>query len=267
MKIQLASDLHLEHLARRFPGETLIRPAHQADVLVLAGDIGHAADAIALFADWPVPVLYVLGNHEAYGGCIESILDELKAASQGTSVWFLERETAEFGGVRFLGCTLWTDYRLPCGLTQSKLMENAKYRLNDHRLIRTRNGDLFSPEHALRDHEVSRTWLGQELSKVYDGRTVVITHHAPHPLSVHPRYGGDATNASFASDLTELVELANLWLHGHVHDSVDYRVAGCRVVANPLGYALNISSAPNAGSLQFENGAFQNACVVDTLSL
>lgn len=264
MKIQLASDLHLEHLARQFPGETLIRPAHQADVLVLAGDIGHASDAIALFADWPVPVLYVLGNHEAYGGCIESVLDELNTASRGTSVRFLEREVVDFGGVRFLGCTLWTDYRLPCGLTQLQLMENAQRRLNDHRLIRTSNGELFSPVHALRDHEVSRAWLASELARDYEGTTVVITHHAPHPRSVHPRYAGDPVNAAFASDLTELLQETEVWLHGHVHDSFDYEVSGCRVVANPRGYARNISSAMDARSLRFENGAFAHACVIDT---
>ncbi|MCY1375649.1 hypothetical protein D9M69_630790 [compost metagenome] len=143
-------------------------------------------------------------------------------------------------------------------------MENAALRINDHRLIRTQSGELFSPEHALRDHEVSRAWLKQELSKVYDGKTVVITHHAPHPLSVHPRYAGDATNAAFASDLTELLQKADVWLHGHVHDGFDYSVAGCRVVANPRGYARNVSSATDAGSLQFENTAFEHACVVDT---
>jgi hypothetical protein len=263
MKIQLASDLHLEHLARRFPGETLIRPAHQADVLVLAGDIGHAADAIALFANWPVPVLYVLGNHEAYNGCIDSVLDELKAASCGTSVRFLEREAVDFGGVRFLGCTLWTDYRLQCGLTQLQLMENAQRCLNDHRLIWTLSGELFSPVHALRDHEISRAWLASELARDYDGTTVVITHHAPHPLSVHPRYAGEPLNAAFASDLTELMQKADIWLHGHVHDSFDYEVSGCRVVANPRGYARNLSSAARANSLQFENSGFKHACVID----
>jgi len=264
VRIQLASDLHLEHLARLFPGETLIRPAHQADVLVLAGDVGHASEAVALFADWPVPVLYVLGNHEHYGGCLESVLDELRAASRDTSVRVLERDVADFGGVRFLGCTLWTDYRLRSNRTQRQLMENARLRINDHRLIRTRSGELFSPEHALRDHEVSRAWLEQELSEVYDGTTVVITHHAPHPLSVHPRYAGDPANAAFASELTELVQRADIWLHGHVHDSFDYRVAGCRVVANPRGYALDVYSASDSGALQFENRAFEHACVIDT---
>jgi Icc-related predicted phosphoesterase len=264
MQIQLASDLHLEHLARFFPEETLIRPAHQADVLVLAGDISRAAEAINLFRDWPVPVLYVMGNHEAYSGCIEDVLEQLAAAAKGTSVQFLEREVVDFGGVRFLGCTLWTDYRLRCNRTQRQLMEHASLCLNDHRLIRTRAGELFSPKHALRDHEISRAWLAQELSRDYDGTTVVISHHAPHPLSVHPRFAGDALNAAFTSDLTELLQKADYWLHGHVHDSFDYRIGRCRVVSNPRGYARNLSSAANANNLEFENRAFNFACVIDS---
>lgn len=264
MKIQLASDLHLEHLARYFPGEPLIRPAYQADVLVLAGDVSRAADAIGLFRDWPVPVLYVMGNHEAYGGNLQEVQEQLAAAAKGTAVRFLEREVADFGGVRFMGSTLWTDYRLRCNRTQRQLMEYCGLRLNDHRLIRTRDGELFSPEHALRDHEISRAWLANELSQPYDGTTVVVTHHAPHPLSVHPRYAGDALNAAFASDLTDLLQKAEFWLHGHVHDSFDYRVGRCRVVANPRGYARDVWSAAKANDLVFENKSFNYACVVDT---
>jgi len=64
MRIQLASDLHLEYLVRQFPGERLISPAHGADLLVLAGDIGLGSTAVDLFKDWPVPVLYVAGIHQ-----------------------------------------------------------------------------------------------------------------------------------------------------------------------------------------------------------
>lgn len=263
MRIQLASDLHLEFLIRNFPGERLIVPAHQADVLVLAGDISHASSAIELFKNWPVPVLYIMGNHEAYGGCIEAVQEELTHAAQGTSVRFLERDIADFGDVRFLGCTLWTDYRLRSNRTQRQLMENAQLRLNDHRLIRTRNGELFSPEHALRDHERSRAWLSQELSRTYDGKTVVISHHGPHLQSVHHRYIGEPLNAAFVSDLSELLPKADLWLHGHVHDSFDYTVSGCRVVANPRGYTLNKNAAETAEELVFENKSFEWACVME----
>jgi Icc-related predicted phosphoesterase len=234
-------------------------------VLVLAGDISRAGDAIALFGHWPVPVLYVSGNHEYYSsGYLEDVQEQLAAQAKGTSVQFLERQVVDFGGVRFLGCTLWTDYRLRCNRTQRQLMEHASLRLNDHRLIRARGGELFSPEHALRDHEISRAWLANELSQSYDGTTVVLTHHAPHPLSVHPRYSGDALNAAFASDLTELLHKADFWFHGHVHDSFDYRIGRCRVVANQRGYARDVWSAAKANDLVFENSAFNYACVVDT---
>ncbi len=67
MKIQLTSDLHLEFLERRFPTERIIVPAPGADILVLAGDIHNGAKAVALFADWPVQLLLLAGNHEFYG--------------------------------------------------------------------------------------------------------------------------------------------------------------------------------------------------------
>lgn len=268
MRVQLASDLHLELLAHRFPGERLIAPAHGADLLVLAGDIAGGNAAIELFADWPTPVLYVAGNHEAYGGAWEGVVHELRRAASGTSVRFLERDVIDFGGVRLLGCTLWTDYLLEQRgarrmWSQAEAMANAEVRINDHRRIRTAGGGAFLPEHALVDHLSSRAWLARQLNKPYDGKTVVVTHHAPHLRSIHARYAGDITNAAFASDLQGLLRHADLWLHGHVHDSFDYRVGRCRVVANPLGYARNRHSAASVLDLAFENAAFQWSAVVD----
>ncbi|NYH18779.1 metallophosphoesterase [Paraburkholderia bryophila] len=264
MRIQLASDLHLEFLSRQFPGERLIAPAPAADVLVLAGDIGLGSTAVELFKDWPVPVLYIAGNHECYHECWEAILEELADRAKGTSVRFLEREIADFGGVRFLGCTLWTDYCLRGTRIQSQAMDNAQRCLHDHRVIRTRDGERFLPADALRDHERSRAWLSEELGRAYDGKTVVVTHHGPHPLSVHPMYAGDITSAAFVGDLTELVQKADLWFHGHCHSSFDYQVGACRVVTNPRGYPLNRYSVTRVKELEFENPEFQYACVIDT---
>jgi Icc-related predicted phosphoesterase len=265
MRVQVASDLHLEFLERQFPGERLIAPAHQVDVLVLAGDIGLASSAVDLFGDWPVPVLYVAGNHEGYHECWEDMQEEIRDRARNTSVRFLERDSADFGGVRFLGCTLWTDYCLLGTHLQRQALENAQRSLRDHRVIRTRSGERFLPEDALRDHKRSSAWLCEELCRPYDGKTIVVTHHGPHPLSVHPRYGDDnVTNAAFVSDLTELVRRADYWFHGHVHDNFDYRVGNCRVVANPRGYPRNRHSVTSVKALEFENPRFQYACVIDT---
>ena len=261
MKIQIASDLHLEFLQRNFPGERIIAPAPEAELLVLAGDIANGVDAVSLFADWPVPVLYVAGNHEFYAQSFEQTRADLRAACVGTSVRFLDNDVADFGGVRFLGCTLWTDYRLNLNRTQRQLMENAEMRLNDHHSIRTQEG-RFSAAQALAEHERSRSWLERNLAQPYDGKTVVISHHGPHPLSVHPRYAGDITNAAFVSDLSDLLPKADLWLHGHVHDTFDYVIENCRVIANPRGYARDRSVAKSS-ELLFENPLFQWAFVVD----
>lgn len=264
MRIQLSSDMHLEHLEYWFPGARTIAPAYGADVLVLAGDVGRGAGALRLFCDWPVPVLYVAGNHEAYGSTWDATITALREAAQNTSVRFLERDVVDFGGVRFLGATLWTDYRLRSNRTQRQLMEHAELRIADHRQIRTESGNYFSAVDALREHETSRAWLAAELARPYEGKTVVITHHGPHPLSVHPRYVGDPTNAAFVSNLTDLLQQGpSLWLHGHVHDSFDYTVGGCRVVANPRGYPRNASSCDLEKDLIFENPNYQCALVLE----
>lgn len=262
MKVQVASDLHLELLGKLFPGERLISPAHDADILVLAGDIANGIEAVEMFKNWPVPVLYIAGNHEFYGHSLEQMRMDLRNAAAGTHVTFLDNAIKDFGSVRFLGTTLWTDYRLELNRTQRQLMESAELRVSDHFRINC-SGGKFTAERALVEHELSRAWLKDELNSPYDGKTVVITHHGPHRLSINRRYVGNPVNAAFASDLSELLPKADIWIHGHVHDNFDYNVCGCRVVANPRGYALNKNAVKTAKELVFENNCFLWACVVE----
>lgn len=278
MLIQFASDLHLEFLQRRHPGARLIEPVPGAEVLVLAGDIHHADWAVDAFGDWPCPVIYVAGNHEAYGGDLAGVQQRLRARCTGSAIHFLENDAVVVGGVRFLGATLWTDYKLLDDRhTQASAMRTAAVGLNDHRLIRL-NGGPFTPAEALAIHEQSRAWLARELDKRADAAlgtfdtTVVVTHHGCHPQSCHPRYAGDPMNPAFVSNLRDLVQKADFWLHGHVHDSFDYPVGACRVMANPAGYARNIGSALGSalsavagdGGLVLENAGFEPGKVFDT---
>lgn len=261
MNIQLASDLHLEFLARNFPGECLIVPAPGADVLVLAGDISEGTHALALFEDWPVPVVYVAGNHEFYGHSIDDMRIKLKRAAKGTAVHFLDNDALEIAGVRFLGSTMWTDYKLNKNRTRLEQMAEAERHIPDHKRIRTPAG-LFTTERALLEHMAARGWLERQLATAFEGPTVVVTHHGPHGLSVHPKYQQDLVNAAFCSDLTPLLAGADLWVHGHVHDNFDYHVGACRVVANPRGYAQNRNTTNRAEWLTFENKGFIPDCLL-----
>lgn len=266
MQIQLASDLHLEFLQKDWPGERLIAPMPAADVLVLAGDIANGPQALELFWDWPTarptPIIYVAGNHEFYGHSIEPMREKMREGAAMSGIHFLENERIDIGGVRFLGATLWTDYRLSLNRTQRQLMKHAERGLNDHHQIRT-GRHKFTAQDALDRHKYSRAWLATELAKPFAGKTVVVTHHGPHPLSVHPRYIGDPLNAAFVSDLSDLMPGVDLWLHGHVHDSFDYQVGRCRVVANPAGYISNRWRVSNRDQFDFENERFNKNLLLE----
>lgn len=259
MRIQLASDLHLDLLHSRWPNERLISVAEEADVLVLAGDIHQGSQALDTFADWNLhsstAVIYVAGNHEFYANSMESIRQQLRQSTTSNGIHYLERQVFVLNGVRFLGCTLWTDYALRSMFEREHVMNEIQQRLTDHFQIRSENG-LFTPADALSQHQASRRWLTEELSKPFSGKTVVVSHHGPHPLSIHPRYVGNVLNAAYVSDLSSLFPHVDLWLHGHVHDSFDYQIGRCRVVTNPAGYIRNRNTAASPDDFLFENPAF-----------
>ena len=258
MNIQLLSDLHLESnpyfVAEPTPG---------ADVLVLAGDIGSYQPGSALTrldiedfglarfsprpvseggAGWPTPVLFIPGNHEYDGLEFDAATRRLRAACERWGLIWLEQQSVVLQGVRFLGCTLWTDFdalngdSLSASLTaREKAFRAANYHLRKNHTLRD-GVPMLAPE--VRELGLqSQTWLRAALAQPFDGSTVVVTHFAPSLLSADPRYGLTPGTAGFCNALDDLLPAAQLWLHGHLHCPQDYRKQGCHVVANPLGYA------------------------------
>ena len=146
-------------------------------------------------------------------------------------------------GVRFLGSTLWTDFMLQGDGAPKQLAVDAAQRfMRDFSRIRSGDGNaLFTPADAAARFARHAAWLDAKLDTTHAGPTVVITHHAPSPRSIHPRFAGSALNACFVSDAEHLVGAARArwWIHGHTHDSFDYALHGTRVVCNPRGYAKN----------------------------
>lgn len=237
MKIWVLSDLHLEI----YPLDAPLN-VPDADVCVIAGDL---SKPVANGVHWiaknilpHMPTVYVPGNHEYYRSSIrEGNLDGLAAARE-LGVNLLMDDLAVIGGVRFLGATLWTDYRIMGH--QRLAMAHAQSAMNDHRAISLRSSpwERFLPTDALTFHENSKAFLRAAINIPFNGPTVVVTHHCPHPLSIHPRYDGDLLNAAFVSDLSDLIEEGepNLWIHGHTHSGFDYTARKTRIVCNPRGY-------------------------------
>jgi predicted phosphodiesterase len=251
MKLHLLSDLHLGVAGFQ-------APATDADVVVLAGDIARPAEALDFALGLGKPVLYVPGNHEFYGGSLDGTLAQLRALCAGTQVHLLHDDALVLGGVRFLGTPLWTDFALFGDGAEREEAEAAAARfMRDFQRIRiTEDADaLLTPEHTAALFHRHASWLAQQLDAGFDGATVVITHHAPSPRSIHARFAGSLVNVCFVSRAEHLLgrDKVELWVHGHTHDSFDYTVDGTRVVCNPRGYRRNEVD---------ENAAFDPGLVV-----
>lgn len=235
MKLHILSDLHLSSGA-------LACPQTGANLIVLAGDIARPAEAMAWAKALGRRALYVPGNHEFYGGSLDGTVAELKRLSDGDAVRVLDNEAVVIDGVRFLGSTLWTDFRLfdDTGQREAAMAEGSRF-MRDFSRIRFREQEetLFSPTHCAAEFDRHAAWLAARLDESFNGPTVVITHHAPSPGSIHPRFSDSLINACFVSNAEHLMDRARvaLWVHGHTHDTFDYTVNGTRVVCNPRGYA------------------------------
>jgi predicted phosphodiesterase len=229
MRIRVLSDLHLE--AAPFDP-----PPADADVVVLAGDIHNGAAGV----EWArrrfaCPVLYLAGNHEPYDGEFAATSAAIEAAARGSQVAVLDCDRVVIGGVRFLGCTLWTDFDLDGAEGRELALGRHRDWLVDFRAIRY--GDrAFAPDDSIDLHRRHRAWLATELEAPFGGATVVVTHHAPHRGSIAPRFASHPLNAAFVNDLDVLMGRAALWIHGHTHRALDYTVRGTRVVCNARGY-------------------------------
>ncbi|MDP3650414.1 MAG: metallophosphoesterase [Rhodoferax sp.] len=270
MKIQLLSDLHLE----AHPLWTA-QPAPGADVLVLAGDVGSYQNGSLLqdsdfglgqfspLNGWPTPVIFVPGNHEYDTMDFDAAHARLQDCCARLGLIWLEREvltgpwTDRLGRpLRFVGTTLWTDFdalgpQAASGMAahapasahllaqQLKARDKASRAANYYlrKTGTTRSGEPFLAAQMRNQALECQAWLQQALQTPFEGSTVAITHFAPSLHSADPRYGLTPGTAGFCNHLDDLLPMAQLWLHGHLHAPSDYTHLGCRVVANPLGYA------------------------------
>jgi len=281
MKIQLLSDLHLEAQPH-----WVTQPVPGADVLVLAGDIGsyqpgsQLADTdfgLGRFSPlngWPTPVLFVPGNHEYDGLDFDDAHIRLRETCQRLGMTWLERESVVLGGVRFVGTTLWSDFDAlaPTSqaeqptlrgqpavspLTQQLKTRDKAFRAANYYLRKTltvRHGEPWLADGLREQALVCQAWLRAALAQPFAGTTVAVTHFAPSLLSADPRYGQTPGTAGFCNALDDLLPLARYWLHGHLHAPSDYLHRGCRVVANPLGYARKNEQATFKADLLIETG-------------
>ncbi len=241
MKLLVLNDLHNEF--------SKFQPAVvDANVVVLAGDIDIEDSGLIWAREaWrDEQIIYVAGNHEYYGRDYFETLGRLRETASEQGIHLLENDEAVINGVRFLGATMWTDFKYCGEERKAAVMEEGRRQLNDFRLIKFGELGTFTPQHSIELHQKSLAWLTSKLDEPFEGQTVVVTHHLPSKKSVAERFADSPLSACFVSNLDQLFGKMALWIHGHTHENFDYVTNGIRVVCNPRGY-VTPRGVENAG--------------------
>jgi predicted phosphohydrolase len=246
MKLQYCSDLHLEFPEnRKFIKDNPLQV--KGDVLVLAGDImlfAHMDKHEVFFdglSDKFETVYWIPGNHEYYhfdASQKSGVLNERIRSN----VFLVNNVAIEKENVRIIFSTMW-----------SKISPAYEWQIergmSDFRVIKY-NGSRFSALQYNQLHQNSLDFIGGELNKPFEGKTVVATHHVPTFLNYPEMYKGSVLTEGFAVELFDFIQDSNIdyWIYGHHHSNVPEFVIGkTQMLTNQLGYVI-----------QNENREFKN---------
>jgi predicted phosphohydrolase len=233
MRLRILSDLHQEF------GETEM-PSAAADLIILAGDISTKLNGLPWIRKFcgETPAVYLCGNHEFYGAKLPTVGEKIRAELAGSSIRFLENDYFEIGGWYVYGCTLWTDLALH-GSWEEGAIEAGAW-MNDYKRIRNsaQGYRKLYPRDTRAIHQLSLQKLERFLTTHDPAHSIVVTHHAPSKRSLPERKRANPISCAYASNLDEFIEThqPHLWIHGHIHESVDYHIGKTRIVSNPQGY-------------------------------
>lgn len=248
MKIAIGSDLHLE-----FPLSDRARAlafSQEVEVIVLAGDIANGMHSPTVAFDlaecYPsTHVVWVAGNHEHYHRNIDDQTDLYrKSCEEHERVHFLENNFVDIGSFRFIGCSLWSDFSILEEPQQA--MYIARRGISDFSLIKTRNGDQFTPQEASNRFRQSCEYLEKTLADCSPEKSVVVTHFPPGMDTRNMNFKIDPITAYFQANVDHIVDKFQpaAWFYGHNHYSSDLYRGQTRLVSNQLGYPSETGRIP-----------------------
>lgn len=227
-KFRVFSDLHLEGRVYTIPE----LPTDGETTLILAGDIHTGTNAIeflkplvARFHD----VVYVMGNHEFYHNDMDEVRKWWRTAARSyCNLYVLDNGGLEYHDVRIIGTTLWTPTNDP--MVELYMSDYSYISYHGETLKSADTRELF-----LRNVD----FLEEYLRIPFEGKTVVVTHHAPVEACVQKQWEGHPLTKCFHADLEWLLEKYDIdfWFHGHMHQTVYTMYKGVEIYANPRGYA------------------------------
>jgi Icc-related predicted phosphoesterase len=229
MIIKYFSDIHLEfhdahdqaHFIDQLIGDDL------ADIIVIAGDLQVNKEVIPwlqyIDENAQCPVLFVPGNHEYYGAW-KNNMDMMLKEEKFKNVHVLIQGTFEFMGITFAGATGWWDASM--GVEHTRALNDFS-RIMD--IKENANGTVW----GVRD----RRFFQEVLEKT--DRVICISHNAPSYKSILPQFASSDINECFANHWDKMIikHQPIAWIHGHMHNTIEYTLGQTEVLCNPYGYA------------------------------
>ncbi len=250
----------------------------RADIAIVAGDAadGLTKRAIPWLRENIVPraraTVYVPGNHDFWRCRMPDEIARAHDDAAAAGIALLDAgQTFDFEGARIVGATLWTDYSITGSRpTALAIAGDRRGGMRDHRLIQTRDARgtsaPFRPLAAAELHRQHRAQIEAALAEPWSGPRIVVTHHAPSAQSLLHGEVREQIDAAYASDLSALMGRStapDIWVHGHIHASRDYRIGRTRVIANPRGHDTSHRRRDGSWAVELENPAFDGAFTVE----
>lgn len=240
MRIQYASDLHLEFrenwriLRQDGPMDVC------GDILVLAGDIGYLGDDNYVthpFWDWAsenyIQVIVALGNHEFYKFFDLSSLRDGFVSEIRPNVHYYYNSVVHIDDIDFIVSTLWSHIDLEDAYA-------AEHGVTDFRRILYGEYVLTYTDFN-REHQRCLDFIKKSVSVSCAMHKIVVTHHVPSFQLMSPEFQGSRLNGAFTVELADYIENSDIeyWIYGHSHRNIDRTIGTTQCICNQFGYAFH----------------------------
>lgn len=262
MKVQYASDLHLEMYQNRdYMIDNPIIPV--ADVLALAGDITkmqekyYKDEIFDYFSkNWKL-VIVVPGNHEYYNNRDIKAINRVKLNEKiRENVLLVNNNIITYEGINFICTILWSNlsptnmYAVERGMNDFNVIKGYH-----NGSVKTMNGNWYNEL-----HRECKRFLFDSLLKLKGQKNVVVTHHGPTQLINAPEYKGSSINAGFIVDMEDYIHDFDIdyWIFGHTHKNIDAELFGTKIVCNQIGYTFYNENATFKPEKFFEIKTIKN---------
>lgn len=236
MKFYLWSDVHNDFGTLYFKPELY----NKEYPLIIAGDWGTATEknlvTLQELCDFFNDVIFVPGNHDYYGGDIETVDTDYKNFSiENPNFHFLNSKTVEIGEYNFIGCTLWTDL----DQRSEYLIKSAHRILNDFRYIEDFGWKYHYVNNWLKLNDKHVQFILDNIKP--NKKNIIVTHHAPSEICVEDRFRNNSINGfyhcnnRFIDDLFHEKKIDG-WVHGHMHVQGIVHFNDIPIFRNARGY-------------------------------